>query len=100
MFRDIFQGFVKLHILYHAAEAPVFGLELIEELQRHGYRLSPGTLYPLLHSLEAEGYLAREERIVNGKVRKYYASTGKGIQLLSEGKQKARELLDEISPKE
>jgi PadR family transcriptional regulator PadR len=99
MFREIFQGFVKLHILYHAAQAPVFGLELIDELERHGYRLSPGTLYPLLHSLEMEGYLTCEKRIVNGKIRKYYTSTEKGVQLLAEGTQKAHELLDEISVK-
>jgi PadR family transcriptional regulator PadR len=97
MFRDIFQGFVKLHILYHAASAPVFGLELADELERHGYRLSPGTLYPLLHSLEKEGYLLSEKRIVNGKVRKYYTSTQKGVQLLAEGTQKAHELLNEIT---
>jgi len=100
MLRDIFQGFVKLHILYHAAHAPVFGLELIDELGRHGYRLSPGTLYPLLHSMEKEGYLVCENRIVNGKVRKYYTSTEKGVQLLEEGTHKAHELMDEITPKE
>ncbi len=99
MFRDIFQGFIKLHILYHAAEAPVFGLELIEELQRHGYRLSPGTLYPLLHSLEKEGCLVCENRTVNGKVRKYYTSTSRGVRLLKEGTQKAQELMEEITPR-
>ena len=98
MFRDIFQGFIKLHILYHAAEAPVFGLELMEELARHGYRLSPGTLYPLLHSLEKDGYLTCEKKIIQGKVRKYYTATESGTRLLTEGKQKALELLHEISP--
>ncbi len=100
MFRDIFQGFVKLHILYHAARDPVFGLELMVELERHGYRLSPGTLYPLLHSMEKEGYLNCEKQTVNGKVRKYYTATRKGVQLLAKGRQKADELLNEISPEE
>ncbi len=94
--RDLFLGFIKLHILYHASREPVFGLWLIEELSRHGYHLSPGTLYPTLHGLEAAGWLASVERVVAGKVRKYYSTTRKGKLALAEGRVKARELLDEI----
>ena len=53
----IYSGLIRLHILHHASKEPIFGLGIIEELGRHGYRLSPGTLYPLLHGLEREGYL-------------------------------------------
>jgi hypothetical protein len=49
---DLFSGFIKLHVLHHASEEPIYGLWLIEELAEHGYKVSPGTLYPLLHSLE------------------------------------------------
>jgi PadR family transcriptional regulator, regulatory protein PadR len=59
MVRDFFLGFIKIHILHHATYAPVYGVTIIAELRRHGYDLSPGTLYPLLHSLEAAGSLAR-----------------------------------------
>jgi PadR family transcriptional regulator, regulatory protein PadR len=97
MIRDFFLGFIKLHILYHAAEAPVFGLDLIRELGSHGYDLSPGTLYPLLHKLERDGYLKAEQKVVGGKVRKYYTATRKGKTALAEARTKARELLDEIS---
>ncbi len=45
------------HVLHHAACEPVYGLAMIEELARHGYRLSAGTLYPILHGLEERGYL-------------------------------------------
>ena len=62
-------GFVRLHILYHAAREPVFGLNLMEELARHGYRLSPGTLYPILHQMERNGFLSSEKAVVNGKMR-------------------------------
>jgi DNA-binding PadR family transcriptional regulator len=96
MMRDFFLGFIKIHILYHATQEPVFGLELIRELARHGYELSPGTLYPILHKLEKEGYLRSEKRVVEGKVRKYYAATAQGIAALQEAYAKARELLDEI----
>src|SRR5215475_10039386 len=79
MLRNFFLGFIKIHILHHAGESPVYGLALIAELRRHGYELSPGTLYPLLHQLEEAGYLDRLDRVVNGKVRKYYALTRRGI---------------------
>ncbi len=94
--RDLFLGFVKLHILYHAGCEPVYGLWLIEELGRHGYRLSPGTLYPILHGLKKENLLTVETRVVEGKARKYYRLTSQGRAALREGKSKAEELLNEI----
>ncbi|MGE5378541.1 MAG: PadR family transcriptional regulator [Bacteroidota bacterium] len=94
--RDLFLGFVKLHILHHAGREPVYGLWLIEDLGRHGYRLSPGTLYPILHALQQEQLLACETRVVEGKVRKYYHLTSRGRIALREGRKKARELMEEI----
>jgi PadR family transcriptional regulator, regulatory protein PadR len=94
--RDLFLGFVKLHILHHAGREPVYGLWLIEELGRHGYRLSPGTLYPILHGLEQERLLACETRVVEGKSRKYYRLTRAGRVALREGRNKAWELMKEI----
>jgi PadR family transcriptional regulator, regulatory protein PadR len=95
--QGLFLGFVKLHILHHAGKEPVYGLWLIEELEHHGYRLSPGTLYPILHSLEEEQLLKVEARVVDGKIRKYYSLTAKGITALVEGKAKALELIAEIN---
>jgi DNA-binding PadR family transcriptional regulator len=69
---------------------------MIEELEEHGYQMSPGTLYPILHGMEASGLLHREERIVAGKVRKYYGITEKGKEILEEAKKKAFELFKEI----
>ncbi len=97
MIRDFFLGFIKLHILYHAAKEPVYGLDFIRELETHGYQLSPGTLYPIFHKLEKQGYLKSEKQVVKGKVRKYYTATQLGRDALLEAYSKARELLDEIS---
>lgn len=94
--REFFLGFIRLHILYHASQEPVYGLDLIRELARHGYNLSPGTLYPLLHRLEEEGFLQSEKQVVNGKVRKYYRDTEAGNKALAEAYRKVRELVDEI----
>ena len=96
LFRDTFLGFVRVHLLHHAVHEPIFGAEMIEELRRHGYALSPGTLYPILHALEAEGYLRSEQRVVNGKVRRYYRATARGVRTLEKLKVKIRELVDEV----
>jgi len=66
---------VRLHLLHRAAEGEASGLSVSEELGRHGYRISPGTLYPLLHGLEAEGLLASAERTENSGILRYYAAT-------------------------
>lgn len=95
--RKLFLGFIQVHILHHANKGPFFGAWMIEELKEHGYTMSPGTLYPVLHSLETAGLLVKEEQIIEGKIRKYYAITAKGVEVLAEAKQKAEELIKEIS---
>ena len=55
--QDLYKGLVRIHIPHHASEKAVFGLWFIEDLARHGYKLSPGTLYPILHGMEENGYL-------------------------------------------
>ena len=67
--RHFFNGFIRLHILYHAAKEPIYGAEITEELIRHGYRLSQGTLYPALHLLEQLGYLRSRSELVQGRRR-------------------------------
>lgn len=96
MIRDVLLGFVKVHILHHAAQGPVYGAWLIEELRKHGYTLSPGTLYPILHALEAGGLLTRESRVVEGRRRKYYTATAVGLEVLAEARSRIRELVDEL----
>jgi PadR family transcriptional regulator, regulatory protein PadR len=96
LFRDLTLGFIKVHILYHAGIEPVYGAWLQEELTRHGYEIGPGTLYPTLHALEEAGYLLVEERVVEGRVRKYYALTEAGAAALHAVREKALELVREI----
>ncbi len=96
MLRDFFLGFIRVHVLHHASKEPVYGLWLIEELGRHGYKLSPGTLYPILHKLEEEKLLKSYSEKVDGKIRKYYRTTPNGIKTLSEIKEKINELIGEV----
>ncbi len=94
--REFFLGFIKIHILYHASKEPIFGVEIAEELARHGYSLSPGTRYPVLHRLEKEGLMESSSRVVNGRVRKYYQATAEGKLVLEQSKRKIRELVTEV----
>ncbi len=94
--REFFLGFIKIHILYHASKEPIFGVEIAEELARHGYSISPGTLYPVLHRLEKEGLMESSSRVVNGKVRKYYQATAEGKLVLEQSKRKIRKLVTEV----
>jgi DNA-binding PadR family transcriptional regulator len=96
LLRHFFGGFVRLHILYHAEKEPICGIEMIEELRRHGYKLSPGTLYPILHHLKAAGFLSCKDAIVVGKRRKNYQITAKGRRLLAEARPKLKELFWEV----
>ena len=94
--RDVFLAFVRVHVLHHAAQERIFGLEMMEELKRHGYDISAGTLYPLLHTLEESGVLISTQEVVAGKVRRYYRTTKAGDALLGELRAKIRELVDEV----
>jgi DNA-binding PadR family transcriptional regulator len=96
LIRDFFLGFIKIHVLYHTAGRPFYGQELKEELEEHGYAISYGTLYPLLHRLCDGGYLARKDRTVGGKVRKYYSITPEGRSALDEARSKITELVQEV----
>lgn len=96
LLRHFFGGFVRLHILHHAGEGSICGVEMIAELKRHGYRLGPGTLYPILHDLEHSGYLVLAAEVVEGKRRKNYRITSKGRRLLADARAKLRELVDEV----
>src|SRR6201981_3357681 len=81
--RDLYSGLIRLHVLHHATEEPIFGLGMIEELARHGYRISPGSLYPLLHGLEKKGYLRSKEHRNGRSVRRVYYATPKGRRALT-----------------
>jgi PadR family transcriptional regulator PadR len=97
MIRDLFLGFIRIHILHHAAKEPVYGLWLIEELNHHGYKVSPGTLYPSLHKLEQDKLLKSHTENHQGKIRKYYKTTPKGNRMLAEAKEKIDILVREIN---
>ena len=94
--RYLYAGLIRLHVLYHAVKEPIYGLAMIEELARHGYKLSAGTLYPILHGLEERGYLASIEERVGSTARRVYRATSAGEEALLAAKLKVRELFGEL----
>ena len=94
--KDLYGGLIRLHILHHAAEEPIFGLGIIEELRRHGYEMSAGTLYPMLHGLEKKGYLRSRHERSGRRQRRVYEITKQGRVALAEARAKVEELFGEL----
>jgi DNA-binding PadR family transcriptional regulator len=94
--REFQRGAVRLHILHHAAEQEIHGAWMAEELAEHGYKISPGTLYPTLHRLEADGLLVSEQQVVDGRARRVYRATDAGRKALAADRKALAELAREV----
>jgi DNA-binding PadR family transcriptional regulator len=94
--REFQRGAVLLHILHHASEGEIHGAWMSAELAEHGYEISPGTLYPTLHRMEAEGLLRSRRTVVEGKSRRCYEATAAGRKALEAARKALRELADEV----
>lgn len=94
--QDWLSGFIRLHILHHATKEALIGHWMIEELRRHGYRLSPGTLYPMLRAMEQKGYLRSIEKREGRRFWREYRATASGRKALAAAKAKLRELFREL----
>ena len=90
MDREFQRGFIKLYALWRASQGETYGVQIIEEMRKLGFKVSPGTLYPVLHTLLEEKDLKLTDRVVNGKVRKCYRATPKG-------KEEAEEIIERLS---
>jgi DNA-binding PadR family transcriptional regulator len=94
--QELLKGLIRLHILHHATKGGFYGQWMIHELARHGYVLSPGTLYPMLHGLERRGYL-RSKTVRSGRTfRRIYSATAKGKDADKVLKIRVRELIGEL----
>jgi len=97
--REIHLAFWKVHILHHAEERPIYGQWLLEELRRHGFHVSPGTLYPLLARMSADGWLraaSRSKAPASPKARREFVLTARGARALTELRQQVDELHREV----
>jgi DNA-binding PadR family transcriptional regulator len=94
--RELYYGLIRMHVLLHARQEAIFGLAMMEELEHHGYRIGPGTLYPLLHGLERAGLLKSFFDNMGGRRRRFYKITAAGKKALDKAQVKVDELYREL----
>lgn len=94
--QHILKGLIRLHILHHASVGEFYGQWMIHELARHGYQLSAGTLYPMLHGLERNGYLKSKTQRSGRTLRRVYRATAMGREANKVAKVQVRELIPEL----
>lgn len=99
-YQTLYSGLIRLHVLYHACQGAIFGLEMLEELSRHGYHIGPGTLYPILHEMESRKWLRSKKELVSGRIRRIYRATPSGKKALAAAKGKVLELFGELFERE
>jgi PadR family transcriptional regulator, regulatory protein PadR len=96
--QELLSGLVRLHVLHRAAEGDLYGNWIIDELARHGYKISPGTLYPMLHALERKGYLTSRTEQAGRSRRRIYRATSHAVEALEMAREKVRQLVREVAP--
>lgn len=94
--REVFLAFWKVHILHHASQAPIYGQEIMRELRRHGYDISPGTVYPILRRMRENGWLRGARAGARGHERRDYTITAKGRRVLEAIRRQVGELYGEL----
>jgi DNA-binding PadR family transcriptional regulator len=85
--QSFWKGMVKLVVLHQASVGPIYGDRLSKYLRGHGYEISPGSLYPLLHSFERGDLLQSRLKVYKGRTPKYYEITVSGKSCLNELRQ-------------
>lgn len=100
LYQEFYSGLIRLHVLHHACKHPIFGLGMIEELGRHRYKISAGTLYPLLHGMELKGLLRSSEEKHGKTSRKLYTATPAGKRAMRVAKKRVKELFGELFERE
>lgn len=94
--REFLRGAIRLHVLHHAAGGELNGAWITDELARHGYKVSPGTLYPTLHRMEDEGLLTSRKVVRGGRALRVYRATTRGRASLAEERRVLAELAEEV----
>jgi DNA-binding PadR family transcriptional regulator len=96
----LYSGLIRLHVLHHAQQEPIFGFGIMQELRRHGYHIGPGTIYPMLHAMEKSGLLRSKTLKKEGRMQRAYRATPAGRRALLEAKGKVQELFHELFEEE
>src|SRR5579871_4647104 len=98
-YQDLLGGFVRMHILHHAEKHDIYGQWMIDELAHHGYKISAGTLYPMLHGMEEKGYLKSHIARSGRTSRRFYRATPLGRKALAVVRERLDQLFNEVARK-
>jgi len=97
---DVLQGTLDMLILQTLQWGPQHGLGIAQAIRRKSeelLRIEAGSLYPALHRLEMQGWLAAEWKISEkGQRAKYYRLTRSGKKQLAAEQSKWNRLLKAI----
>ena len=80
--KELLKGSTATMILKIISEGEAYGYQIVQELSRRSgdvFKLNEGTLYPILHTLEKEGYVeSYRSAAESGRERRYYRITAEG----------------------
>lgn len=88
--KELIKGSTSLLVLSVLKENDLYGYKIIKEIEKQSenvFVLKEGTLYPILHALEEENFLESYWEENEGRKRKYYHITKKGLKCLKEKRQ-------------
>lgn len=80
--KELSKGSTALMVLSVISKRDMYGYQIIKNIELASddvFSLNEGTLYPILHSLEADGCLEAYWCEAEGRKRKYYKITEKGL---------------------
>ncbi len=94
--KELAKGSTGMMVLSVISRHEMYGYQIIKTVEmtsNNVFQMNEGTLYPILHSLEKEGFLTSHwvESEENGRKRKYYQITEKGIKELASQKKEWEE---------
>lgn len=87
--KELLKGSTSTLVLSVLESRDLYGYKIIRELEirsESAFEMSEGTLYPILHALEKEKCLDSYWEEYDGRKRKYYHITKKGLKQLNEKK--------------
>ena len=89
------RGTLTLAVLSQLKQ-PCYGYSLLQQLEQKRTSIEPGTLYPLLRRLEAQGLLESRWDTAESRPRKYYLLSGQGLTLYETLKTEWRRICEEM----
>ncbi len=86
------RGLLDVCVLSSIKNEDSYGYKMVKDIKPY-ISVSESTLYPILRRLEASEMLTVKSIEHNGRLRKYYSITNKGLERLREFKEEWKEIM-------